>query len=213
MLKHRILGALAFTAITLVSPFITHAVPVGQAAPAFTLTDTKGTSHNLADFKGKVVVLEWTNPECPFVVKHYSQGHMQALQKETTAKGVVWLSICSSAPGKQGQMSPADWNKTITDKNIAATAVLLDESGKVGKLYDAKTTPHMFVINKDGVLVYAGAIDSVKSTDAADIAKATNHVKVAVDEVLAGKPVSTSSTTPYGCSVKYVSVTHGFYPP
>jgi len=182
-----------------------HAAQVGQPAPAFTLKDSKGTSHNLADFKGKTVVLEWINHGCPFVVKHYSGGAMQALQKDYTAKGVVWLSICSSAPGKQGHMSPEEWNKTNAEKGAAPSAVLLDEDGKVGKLYQAKTTPHMYVINPEGLLVYAGAIDSIKSTSAADVPKADNYVKSALDEVLAGKPVTTASTEAYGCSVKYAN--------
>jgi len=175
----------------------------GIAAPDFTLVDTHGKSHSLADFKGKTIVLEWTNPGCPFVVKHYGSGNMQALQKEYTAKGVVWLSLCSSAPGKQGHMSPEDWNKTLAKEGSTPTALLLDGEGKVGKLYGAKTTPHMFVIDAGGRVVYEGAIDSVKSPNAADIPKATNHVKAALDEVLAGKPVTLPVTTPYGCSVKY----------
>lgn len=191
--------------ITLACASTLTAATVGQPAPAFTLTDTNGTSHNLADFKGKTVVLEWINHECPFVVKHYKEGAMQALQKEFTAKGVVWLSICSSAPGKQGHMSAADWNKTTQEKGAAPTAVLLDEDGKVGRLYEAKTTPHMYIINPEGILVYAGAIDSIKSTNPADVPKATNHVRVALEELLAGKPVSTPTTPPYGCSVKYAN--------
>lgn len=196
---HRLLLALIFAALL---PAI-QAAQVGQPAPAFTLKDTHGTAHNLSDFKGKTVVLEWINHECPFVVKHYSGGAMQALQKEYSGKGVVWLSICSSAPGKQGHMSPEQWNKTTAEKGAAPTAVLLDEDGAVGKLYQAKTTPHMYVINPEGVLVYAGAIDSIKSTNAADIPKATNYVKAALDEVLAGKPITTASTEAYGCSIKY----------
>ena len=200
---HRHLLSAALTACLTAFSFTIHAAEVGQPAPAFTLTDTQGKSHNLADFKGKTVVLEWINHECPFVVKHYSAGAMQALQKEYTAKGVVWLSICSSAPGKQGHMSPEAWNKATAEKGAAPTAVLLDEDGKVGKLYQAKTTPHMYVINPEGILVYAGAIDSIKSAKADDVPKATNYVKAALNEVLAGKPVSTASTEAYGCSVKY----------
>jgi peroxiredoxin len=176
---------------------------VGQPAPEFTLTDSNGKSHNLSDFKGKVVVLEWLNHGCPFVQKHYDGGNMQGLQKKYTGEGVVWLSIVSSAPGKQGHMSPEDTNKTKAEKNSAATAVLLDEDGKVGRLYNAKVTPELFVINKEGVLVYAGAIDDKKSTDPADVATAKNHVAAALDETLAGKPVSVPTTTAYGCSVKY----------
>jgi peroxiredoxin len=175
----------------------------GEAAPEFTLTDSKGTSHKLSDFRGKFVVLEWLNHECPFVKKHYSGGNMQKLQQEYTAKGVVWLSIISSAPGKQGHRTGPQAEADTKDKNAAPTAVLLDPSGEVGKKYDAKTTPEMFVLDKEGKILYAGAIDSIKSTDSADIAKAENHVRQALDAALAGQPVPTPKTTPYGCSVKY----------
>lgn len=176
---------------------------VGQPAPDFTLTDSNGKEHKLSDFKGKFVVLEWLNHGCPFVVKHYSSGNMQKLQKEFTGKDVVWLSIVSSAPGKQGHMSAEETNAAIAEKGAAPTAVLLDESGTVGKLYDAKRTPEMFVVSPEGVLIYAGAIDDKKSTDAADIEGAVNYVKQALDEALAGKPVSVPKTEAYGCSVKY----------
>ena len=176
---------------------------VGQPAPAFTLTDSNGQSHSLSDFKGKFVVLEWLNHGCPFVVKHYESGNMQNLQKEYTGKDVVWLSIASSAPGKQGHMSPDETNKAKAEKGSAATAVLLDEDGAVGKLYDAKVTPELYIINPEGVLVYMGAIDDKKSVDAADVAGAKNYVKQALDEAMTGKPVSEPVTTAYGCSVKY----------
>ena len=179
------------------------AVEPGEEAPDFTLTDSKGTSHKLSDFRGKIVVLEWLNHECPFVKKHYSGGDMQKLQKEYTAKGVVWLSIISSAPGKQGHRTGPQAEADTKDKNAAPTAVLLDPSGEVGKKYDAKTTPEMFVLDKEGKILYAGAIDSIKSTDSADIAKAENHVRQALDAALAGQPVPTPKTKPYGCSVKY----------
>ena len=179
------------------------AVEPGEEAPDFTLTDSKGTSHKLSDFRGKLVVLEWLNHECPFVKKHYSGGDMQKLQKEYTAKGVVWLSIISSAPGKQGHRTGPQAEADTKDKNAAPTAVLLDPSGEVGKKYDAKTTPEMFVLDKEGKILYAGAIDSIKSTDSADIAKAENHVRQALDAALAGQPVPTPKTKPYGCSVKY----------
>ena len=175
----------------------------GEAAPEFTLTDSKGASHKLSDFRGKLVVLEWLNHECPFVKKHYSGGDMQKLQKEYTAKGVVWLSIISSAPGKQGHRTGPQADVDTKDKNAAPTAVLLDPAGEVGQKYEAKTTPHMFVIDKEGKIIYAGAIDSIKSTNSADVAQAENHVRQALDAALAGKPVPTSKTAPYGCSVKY----------
>jgi peroxiredoxin len=179
------------------------AVEPGEVAPDFTLTDSKGTSHKLSDFRGKLVVLEWLNHECPFVKKHYSGGDMQKLQKEYTAKGVVWLSIISSAPGKQGHRTGPQADVDTQDKNASPTAVLLDPAGEVGQKYGAKTTPEMFVINKEGKMIYAGAIDSIKSTDSADVAKAENHVRQALDAALADKPVPTPKTTPYGCSVKY----------
>ena len=179
------------------------AIEPSEAAPEFTLTDSKGTSHKLSDFRGKFVVLEWLNHECPFVKKHYSGGDMQKLQKEYTAKGVVWLSIISSAPGKQGHRTGPQAEADTKDKNAAPTAVLLDPSGEVGKKYDAKTTPEMFVLDKEGKIIYAGAIDSIKSTDSADIAKAENHVRQALDAALAGKAIPTPQTKPYGCSVKY----------
>jgi peroxiredoxin len=176
---------------------------VGSPAPALTLTDTKGKQHNLADYKGKYVVLEWVNLGCPFVKKHYESGNMQATQKKAVDKGVVWLSVNSSAKWKQGNMSPAAWNEEIADRKLASTAVLLDESGEVGRAYGAKTTPHMYIVNPDGVLIYKGAIDDKPTTDKDDVPRARNYVLAALDESVAGKPVSTPSTTSYGCSVKY----------
>jgi peroxiredoxin len=176
---------------------------VGKAAPAFTLTDTHGTAHSLASFKGKVVVLEWINHGCPFVVKHYDSGNMQKTQKAAAADGVVWLSICSSAPGKQGHMTAEEWNKATAAKGAAPTAVLTDADGKVGKLYHATNTPQLFVINADGVVVYSGAIDSISSANAEDVPKAQNHVLAALADLKAGRPVAKPVTKPYGCSVKY----------
>ncbi len=176
---------------------------VGTAAPAFTLTDIAGKQHSLADYKGKFVVLEWFNEGCPFVKKHYTSGNMQKLQQEYTGKDVVWLSISSSAEGQQGHMTPETAPKTISDWKMNATKVLLDHDGKVGKMYGAKTTPHMFVNDKEGKLVYQGAIDSKASANAADIEGSENYVKVALDSTMAGKPVANASTKPYGCSFKY----------
>lgn len=178
---------------------------VGQAAPDFTLNDSNGNAHKLSDFKGKFVVLEWLNHGCPFVKKHYGAGNMQGLQKEYTAKGIVWLSIASSAPGKQGHMTPEEINTTKTEKDSAATAILVDEDGAVGRLYNAKVTPELYVIDPEGTLVYMGAIDDKKSVDPADIAGAKNYVKQALDEAMAGKPVSEAATTAYGCPVKYAN--------
>jgi glutathione peroxidase-family protein len=180
-------------------------VEVGKPAPDFTLQDCSGKSVTLSEHKGKVVVLEWVNHGCPFVVKHYGSGNMQKLQADATAKGVVWLSICSSAPGKQGHMSAADAAKACEEKQTASTAYLLDESGEVGKKYGAKVTPELYIVNAEGVLVYHGAIDDKKSTDPADIAGAKNFVSVALDEVLAGNPVGTPTSEAYGCSVKYAN--------
>jgi peroxiredoxin len=176
---------------------------VGQPAPPFTLTDSNGKSHALADFKGKVVVLEWWNYECPFVGKHYGSGNMQRLQKEWTAKGVAWLTVSSSAAGKQGYVDGAKANALMRERGGAPTAVLLDHDGKVGRAYGAKTTPHMFVIDGKGTVAYAGGIDDKASTDQADIAAARNYVSAALAEVTAGRPVTTASSQPYGCSVKY----------
>ena len=176
---------------------------IGKPAPAFTLPSCESKSVSLSDYKGKVVVLEWTNYSCPFVVKHYGSGNMQKLQADAAAKGVVWLAICSSAPKQQGHATPADALKACTEKNSAATAYLIDESGATGRAYGAKRTPEMYVINADGILVYQGAIDDKKSVDPADIATAKNLVAAAIEETLAGKPVSTPETEAYGCSIKY----------
>lgn len=178
---------------------------VGQSAPAFTAADTAGKTVSLADFKGKHVVLEWVNPGCPFVVKHYGSNNMQGTQREAAAKGVVWLAINSTAPEATDFKAPAAMAQWMQGQKAAATATLMDADGKVGKAYGARTTPHMYIINPAGTLVYAGAIDSKPTSNAADIASATNHVKVALAESLAGKPVSTATTKPYGCSVKYSS--------
>jgi peroxiredoxin len=178
---------------------------VGKAAPNFSLPDTNGKIHSLADLKGKYVVLEWYQPDCPFVRKHYRSGNMQALQKEYTAKGVTWLSIDSSAPGEEGNYPASKLNEISAQDSAARTALLLDPSGEVGRLYGAKTTPDMYVIDPSGILVYKGAIDNKRSTDLADVKTATNYVKVALEAVMAGKTVATTATQPYGCSVKYAS--------
>lgn len=196
------LAAMAFGVFAAPAPVRADAV-VGQPAPAFTLQDTKGKSRSLSEFTGKTVVIEWLNHECPFVKKHYDSGNMQALQAKETAKGVVWLSVVSSAPGKQGNFPPEKLDELTTSKKASPTAVLLDPDGTAGKAYGAKTTPHMFVVNAKGVLVYAGAIDDKPSVDQADVKGAKNYVEASVDEVLAGKPVTVASTTPYGCGVKY----------
>jgi len=189
--------ALAFTA----SSF---AVTIGQPAPAFELKDTSGKTVKLADFKGKHVVLEWVNPGCPFVVKHYGSQNMQGLQKAYTAKDVVWLSVNSTAKSAGDYLEPAALNaKLMKEWGAAPTAVLMDESGKVGRAYAAKTTPHMYVIDPAGKLVYAGGIDDKRTSNPADVKTANNFVKAALTESMAGKPVSTPTAIPYGCSVKY----------
>src|SRR6202790_5265878 len=183
--------------------FATDSPPVGSAAPDFSATDSKGQTRSPAQYKGKYVVLEWFNPECPFVKKHYGPGNMQKLQEEATGKGVVWLSVDSSAPGTEGNLTPDQAEKKLSEWKTKQTALLLDQDGKVGRAYGAKNTPHMFVINPEGKIVYEGAIDSKPTPNPADIPASTNYVKVALDESLAGKPVSTAQTKPYGCSVKY----------
>ncbi len=177
--------------------------PVGSAAPDFSLADAKGKTHSLSQYKGKYIVLEWFNPECPFVKKHYGGGNMQKLQQEYTGKGVVWFSIDSSAPGSEGNLSPEQAEKVTTAWKTKQTALLLDPEGKAGRAYGAKNTPHMFVIDPQGKVVYEGAIDNKATPNPADIPSSTNYVKVALDESFAGKPVTTANTKPYGCSVKY----------
>ena len=176
---------------------------VNKPAPNFTLKDSKGKSHNLTDFKGKYVVLEWVNYDCPFVKKHYDSNNMQALQKEFTSKGVVWLSICSSAPGKQGNFDMATIASKSSEYKVSHTAYLLDEDGFVGKQYGAKTTPHCYVVNPQGVLMYAGAIDDNPSAKPEDAKGAKNYVREALNSLMNGKAVETPSTKAYGCSVKY----------
>jgi peroxiredoxin len=177
--------------------------PAGSLAPSFALTDTNGKQHNLAQYKGKHVVLEWVNLGCPYVKKHYASGNMQTTQRQAVAKGVVWLSICSSAKWKQGHLSAADWNEEIAERKMASTAVLIDENGEVGRAYGAKTTPHMYIVDPNGVLIYQGAIDDSPSTKKESLQGARNHVLAALDEALSGKPVTVAVTQPYGCSVKY----------
>jgi peroxiredoxin len=179
------------------------AARVGEAAPDFTGTDSSGQTHKLSQYRGKYVVLEWHNQGCPYTKKHYESGNMQKLQKDWTAKGVVWLSVISSAPGKQGYVTASEENDYLKRMNAAPTAVLLDPEGELGRMYGAKTTPHMYIIDPQGRLIYNGAIDDRPTADQSDIAGAKNYVSQALEEATAGKPVSTAATTPYGCSVKY----------
>jgi alkyl hydroperoxide reductase subunit AhpC len=179
------------------------AAVVGQPAPDFSAKDTSGATQSLSAYKGKYVVLEWVNFECPFVGKHYGSGHMQKLQKDYTGKGVVWLSVNSSAAGQQGYYAPDKINALVKEKGAAPTAYVVDTAGAIGRAYGARSTPHMFIIDPKGTLIYAGGIDDTPSTDRADIATAKNYVQAALDEALAGKPVSTPTSASYGCSVKY----------
>jgi peroxiredoxin len=176
---------------------------VGEQAPALELRDADGKTAKLGDYKGKYVVLEWVNFQCPFVGKQYGSGNMQELQKRYTAKGVVWLSICSSAPGKQGYVTGSQAKELVKERNGSPTRFLLDPKGKVGKAYGAKTTPHMFVIDPKGTVIYNGAIDDKPSTKREDVATAKNYLAAALDASMSGGKVEMAATQPYGCSVKY----------
>jgi len=199
MLMKPILATLLFAMATTAGA----ALKIGEPAPGFTGIDTSGKSHALSDFRGKPVVLEWTNHDCPYVRKHYSSGNMQRQQQTATGQGVVWLSIISSAPGKQGHVTPAQADALTAERNAAPSAVILDEKGEIGRLYEAKSTPHMYIIDADGKLAYMGGIDSIASANPADIGKATQYVPAALARVMNGEPVAPSVTRPYGCSVKY----------
>lgn len=181
-----------------------HAVSIGQPAPDFALTDVNGKAVKLSDFKGKHVVLEWTNPGCPFVQKHYTSGNMQSLQKDAAAKGVVWLAVNSTEKTHQDYLAPAKLNaKMAGDWKAVPAHLLMDESGQTGKAYEAKTTPHMYLVDPAGKLVFAGGIDDKRSANPADVKTAKNFVRAALDESLAGKAVTVPTASPYGCSIKY----------
>jgi peroxiredoxin len=192
------LTSLAATAVFAFDP-----PPVGSAAPDFSLSNVKGETHSLSQYKGKYVVLEWFNPQCPFVKKHYGSGNMQKLQEEYASKGVVWLTINSSAPGTWGALTPEQTDQKMTEWKMHQTALLLDPEGKTGRAYGAKNTPSMVVINPEGNIIYEGAIDSKPTPNPADIPNSTNYVRAALDESLGGKPVTTAKTKPYGCAVEY----------
>ncbi|HTC93135.1 MAG TPA: redoxin domain-containing protein [Terriglobales bacterium] len=191
-----ILGLLLFSAAAF-------AARVGESAPDFTATDSNGKVQKLSDYKGKFVVLEWTNQSCPYTRKHYESGNMQKLQKEWTQKGVAWFTVVSSAPGAQGYVTATEENDYVKKVNAAPTAVLLDPKGDLGHLFAAKTTPHMFIIDPSGKLIYNGAIDDHPTTDVSDIAGSTNYVSQALEQAMSGKPIAEAATRPYGCSVKY----------
>jgi peroxiredoxin len=198
-------GAAAVTALGVLAPrgSLASAATVGAAAPAFSLTSSAGSVVALADQRGKIVVLEWTNHDCPYVRKHYDTGNMQGLQHEATGQGVVWLTIISSAPGRQGHVSPAEANELTVKRKASPSAVLFDPTGTVGKAYGALTTPHMYVITRDGVLAYAGAIDDKPTTRRADVETAQSYVRPALAAVAAGQPVKVPLTRAYGCTIKY----------
>ncbi len=193
----------ATLALGLSFTFSAHAVSPGSSAPAFKLPGVDGKEYELNQFKGKTVVLEWYNRGCPFVRKHYDSKNMQDLQKKYVGQDVVWLTIISSAKGEQGYADERSGKADYEGEGMGSTALLLDPDGKVGRLYDAKTTPHMYIVDSKGVLVYEGAIDSTPSTSSSDIAGSENYVDAALTEVMAGKKVSKAKTKPYGCSVKY----------
>jgi len=199
-MKHLRKSIFAVVALLALAAF---AVKVGDAAPDFTGTDSHGQSHKLSGYRGKFVVLEWHNNGCPYTRKHYESGNMQRLQKEWTGKGVVWFTVISSSPGTQGYMTADQENAYLDKMHAVPTAALLDANGAIGRAYGAKTTPHMFIINPQGQLIYNGAIDDRPTSDASDINGAKNYVSEALQEAMAGQQVAVTSTRPYGCSVKY----------
>jgi hypothetical protein len=200
-MSHRRLLSLAFILATLTLPAL--AVAPGSPAPDFKGTDSNGVQHTLSDYRGKFVVLEWTNQGCPYDRKHYLSGSIESQQREWTAKGVVWLSIISSAPGEQGYVTPSEENAYLKTMHAAPTAALLDPTSAIARLYEAKTTPHIFVIDPTGKLIYQGALDNKPTTDQADLKGADNYLNDALNASMSGKPVAVQSTRPYGCSVKY----------
>jgi len=197
------LTALLIAAVAVASSPVPAAPVPGQPAPAFRGVDVNGKPVSLADFRGKTVVLEWNNPNCPFVQKHYTSGNMQSLQQKNTAAGVAWLAVNSTTESHSDYMAPAKLAAWFGEQKAAPTAILMDPKGEIGRAYGAKVTPHMYVIDAKGTLVYAGAIDDKRSANPADVKTATNHVAVALGEVVAGKAVTTPSTTAYGCTIKY----------
>jgi peroxiredoxin len=203
LLLSRLSGCAALAAALIPLSTIAQTMQIGAPAPAFVATDSRGQTESLNQYRGKYVVLEWHNQGCPYTRKHYVSGNMQGLQKEWTAKGVVWFTVISSAPGQQGYVTPGQENAYLAQMNAAPTAVLLDSDGKVGRLYRARTTPQMVVIDPAGKVIYDGAIDDHPTPDTEDIRGARNYVSDALNEAMAGKPVSTPYTRPYGCAVKY----------
>ena len=202
-MKRSTLYAMLVAVVICAVPLLISAAKVGETAPDFTATASNGKTFRLADNRGKYVVLEWHNNGCPYVKKHYNSGNMQKLQKQWTAKGVVWFTIISSAPGKQGYVNAGEENDYMAKMQAAPTAALLDPKGEIGHLYDAKTSPQMVVIDPKGVVIYDGAIDDKPTTDLSDVPGATNYVNLALEQAMAHMQVQTPATRPYGCSVKY----------
>jgi len=207
-MKRSLFGLIAIAAALLIAPILMSAPRIGEPAPDFSAMASNGKTYRLSDFRGKFVVLEWHNNGCPYTRKHYESGNMQRLQKEWTAKGVAWFTVISSAPGTQGYMTPDQENAYITKMGAAPTAALLDPNGDLGHLYDAKTTPHMIIINPQGIVIYDGAIDDHATSDANDIPNSKNYVSMALEDAMAGKPVSVQTSKPYGCTVKYAGSSH-----
>lgn len=198
-LLNKIAIAILFTCLSVAQGELEH----GSLAPEFALPNLEGQTIKLSDLRGKPIVLEWFNQGCPFVKKHYDSGNMQRLQSEYTKRGVTWLTIVSSAPGKQGNMSAADHIRTLEQWKAQPSHLLIDEDGTVGRNYSARTTPHMFILTSTGTVAYQGAIDDIRSTNPEDVQKAKNYVSKALNELLSNSPISEPQTTPYGCSVKY----------
>ena len=207
-MKHSTLFPMLVALVLCTSPLLSSAAKVGEAALEFKGIASDGKMIRLSDYQGKYVVLEWHNNGCPFVGKHYNSGNMQRLQKQWTSQGVVWLTILSSAPGKQGYVTANEENDYLAKMQATPTAALLDPTGQIGRLYEAKTSPQMVVINSQGIMIYSGAIDDKPTTDLQDVPHATNYVSLALEQAMAGKPVETAATRPYGCSVKYADATH-----
>lgn len=206
--RREVLTILAATALTagITPATITRAAAnpqAGSAAPGFSATDSKGKQHTLSAYKGKIIVLEWTNHECPYTVKHYDTGNMQVLQKSATDSGGIWFTVASSRPGTQGHVNALEADKLTDDRNARPTAVLLDPRGELGRLYAARTAPHIYIIDPAGTLVYMGAIDDQPTANHASVKTARNYIREALDAMAAGRPIATASTRPYGCTIKY----------
>jgi peroxiredoxin len=207
-MKRSVFGLVAIAGALLIAPILISAPKIGEPAPDFSATASNGKPYRLSEYRGKFVVLEWHNNGCPYTRKHYDSGNMQRLQKEWTAKGVVWFTVISSAPGTQGYVTADQENAYLSKMGATPTAALLDPNGEVGHLYDAKTTPHMIIINPQGAVIYDGAIDDHPTSDASDIPASKNFVSMALGDAMSGRPVSVATSRPYGCSVKYAGASH-----